>query len=161
MNLVVSDYLEIVKAKDSHSRILADFFEIISSSGEALFFHPHDFSEQTAREICNYAGRDLYYLAIFDRTVIGYGMLRGWDEGYDIPSLGIAVHPDYRGRKVGLSLMNFLHTAAVLRNAPAIRLKVYQDNAKAVRLYTQLGYSFEEQQGSQLVGYLRFDKKSS
>jgi ribosomal protein S18 acetylase RimI-like enzyme len=158
--MILYEYPEIVKANPSHTQLLTDFFAVIAAGGDDKFFHPHDFSEQTASKICSYNGRDLYYLVIFNNTVIGYGMLRGWDEGFEIPSLGIIIHPDYRNKKIGLCLMNFLHSASNLRNAPAIRLKVYANNEKAMNLYKQLGYSFEEEQDSQMVGYLRFQQAS-
>jgi ribosomal protein S18 acetylase RimI-like enzyme len=86
--------------------------------------------------------------------MIAYGMLRGWDEGYDVPSLGIVVAPAFRGQGYGRSLMHFLHAAAKARGAPAIRLKVYPENSTAVALYQSLGYVFGAKEGGQLVGLL-------
>jgi hypothetical protein len=31
-------------------------------------------------------------------AAVGYGLLRCWAEGFAVPSLGIAAHPDHRGR---------------------------------------------------------------
>jgi len=44
-------------------------------------------------------------------------MLRGWDEGYETPSLGIAVHPDARGLGLARTFMGFLHAAASFQGA--------------------------------------------
>ena len=49
-----------------------------------------------AKKIATYEGDDLYFLQIKDNEIAGYAMLRGWDEGYTIPSLGIALHPDFQ-----------------------------------------------------------------
>jgi len=96
----------------------------------------------------------LYYVAVASDRVLGYGILRGWDEGYQIPSLGIAFLPDARGKGLGRLFMTFLHAAARLRGAKRIRLKVYPDNTVAVKLYEDMGYRYTETSEGQLVGYM-------
>jgi ribosomal protein S18 acetylase RimI-like enzyme len=106
------------------------------------------------KRLCTLPTRDVYLLARWGARVIGYGLLRGWDEGYEIPSLGIAVHPRFRGQRVGLALMHVLHAVARLRGASRIRLKVYPDNRRALSLYRRLGYRFRGVEKGQRVGYL-------
>ena len=135
---------------------MARFFAHLHDSGEEKRFHPHPFSPQAARERCSYVGNDVYCIAVVGDDVLGYGMLRGWDRGYAIPSLGIAIHADARGTGLGRALMLYLHAEATRRGAERIRLKVYPDNAAAVSLYRSLGYDFEAQlEQGQLVGYKR------
>jgi ribosomal protein S18 acetylase RimI-like enzyme len=85
-------------------------------------------------------------------------MLRGWDEGYEVPSLGIAVLASARGTGLGRTFMQFLHSAARLQGAPRVRLKVYPENAAAWRLYESLGYCFEPGADHQLLGIYEFGK---
>ena len=133
---------------------LADFFAELEASGTGVYFHPHPFTAEEAKALCCRRGKDLYYVAVAGGRVLGYGMLRGWDEGYEVPSLGIAFRPGDRGIGLGRSFMLFLHTAARLRGAKRIRLKVYPVNAAAVGMYKSLGYRFEEAAAGQMVGYL-------
>ena len=42
---------------------------------------------------CSYQGLDPHYADYCSGEVAGYGLLRGWDQGYAVPSLGIAVSP--------------------------------------------------------------------
>src|SRR5690242_21202213 len=91
---------------------------------------------------------------VLDNHVIGYGMLRGWDEGYAIPSLGIAIDPEVRGRGHSRVLMNFLRDVAKQRGAERIRLKVDPQNQSAAELYRSLGYVLEPQPDGQLIGFL-------
>jgi len=72
--------------------------------------------------------------------VVCYGMLRGWSEGYEIPSLGLAVLAACRGRGVGGTMIEVLHAVAKARGAPKVRLTVDRDNAPARRLYASRGY---------------------
>ena len=85
-----------------------------------------------------------------------YGMLRGWDEGFSVPSLGIYVAQELRGSGAARLMMEHLHVTARLSGAKRIRLKVYPDNLPAYKLYVSLGYQFPDPPGDedQLVGIL-------
>lgn len=106
----------------------------------------------------SYRGKDVYYLLIDGGEIIGYGMLRGWDEGFQTPSLGIVIDPSAQGRGLGRCLMSVLHAAARERGASQIRLKVYPENKPAVELYKSLGYEFLAEQDGQLIGILELEK---
>jgi ribosomal protein S18 acetylase RimI-like enzyme len=134
--------LEIRLLRPDLESALTAFFQRLASSESPLYFHPHPFTAQEAAARCSYAGADLYYAAVYGDALIAYGMLRGWDEGFEVPSLGIAVDSAYRGTGVGKLLMRFLHAAARLRGAAKIRLKVEPNNAAALALYRKLGYQF-------------------
>lgn len=146
--------LECVRLSPRWQVPLAEFFRALMDAGDEQEFHPHPLTPQEAERLCRYEGRDLFYVLTDGARVLAYGMLRGWDEGYDVPSLGIAVHPNERGRGIGRLLMEFLHTAARRRGAPRVRLKVYPRNEPALRLYRRLGYAFSGKEQGQLVGYL-------
>lgn len=133
---------------------LADFFQELASSPAAGHFHPHPLTAEHAAALVCHSGRDLYYLAVEGQRVLGYGMLRGWDEGYEVPSLGIALSADARGTGLARAFMLFLHAAARRRSAKQVRLKVHPDNTPARRLYESLGYRFAGEEKGQLVGLL-------
>ncbi len=134
------------------------FFESLTASRDDLFFHPHPFTAAEAMRLCSYTGQDLYLVAVYDGYVLGYGLLRGWDEGYAIPSLGIAVHPSARGTGLGAAFMQYLHAAATARGAKSIRLKVYADNLRAKALYERLGYRSAGESDGQLLYTLALGK---
>jgi len=131
---------------------LGDFFESLAAS-DGAFFHPHPLTRESARRLCESQGRDLYFVAVCDSRVLGYGLLRGWDEGYAVPSLGIALSPDARGTGLARAFMLFLHSAARLRGASQIRLTVFRSNVRAVALYRSLGYRFETKNPEEDVGF--------
>jgi [ribosomal protein S18]-alanine N-acetyltransferase len=133
---------------------LAEFFRKLDEAGDTRHFHPHPFTDEEAEKLSCYSGQDLYCVLVAGRQILGYGMLRGWDEGYQVPSLGIALHPAARGAGLGRMLMHFLHAAAKRRGAARIRLKVYPDNLPAITLYKSLGYIFAAEEEGQLVGHI-------
>jgi len=131
---------------------LADFFRRLVESDTERFFHPHGLDRGEAERRCNYLGEDEYFAVMSRGRVIGYCFLRGWDDGFVAPALGIAIDNEFQGRGIGRCVMNFLHTVARLRGAERIRLKVYPENGKALRLYRSLGYIFEGEEKAQMVG---------
>lgn len=147
--------LEIVPLRPELSNLLADLFADIAGKGEDNFFHPHPFTKAEAERLCLYDGKDFYCALIHSDHVLGYGMLRGWDQGYAIPSLGILIRNEAQGMGLGKLMMLYLHSVARIRGADTIRLKVYEHNKRAKRLYEQLGYVFEEKDGEQLIGFLK------
>lgn len=146
--------MEFRKPEPGMEQVLEEFFAGLERSGTSRWFHPHPFDGAAARERCAYRGADAYCIAIAGGRVLGYGLLRGWDEGYQVPSLGIAVADAARGTGLGRALMLYLHAEAKRRGAPRIRLKVYPDNQRAVTLYRSLGYVFQStSEDGQLIGY--------
>lgn len=129
-------------------------FKKIKTSDDINFFHPHEFSFDKASEICYNRGKDLYYVVVNNKDITAYGLLRGWEEGYDIPILGIYVNPDYRKLGIGKMFMNFLHVAAKSNKAKSIKLKVYKSNEKAVNLYKSIGYNLTDYDEEQYIGEL-------
>ena len=142
-----------------YSNALYQFFQDILLEKYDQWFHPHPFTKEYTEKITTYTGKDLYYAMISANTVIGYGMLRGWDEGYTIPSLGIAMHPQHANKGYGKIFMGFLHFIAKANHAPAIRLTVYITNTHAINLYSNLGYKLSESEdGTKYIGILDFSK---
>lgn len=102
---------------------------------DPTYFHPHPLTPEEAARIEAYDGPDVYLW-----TEHAYGFLRGWEEGYEVPSLGIAVATDAQGQGHGRAMMLRLHEAARARGAERIRLRVHPGNQRARRLYDSLGY---------------------
>ena len=74
-------------------------------------------------------------------------MLRGFDEGYKIPSLGIIIHPNYRGFGFGKLMLNMAIIEAKLIGCKKIRLTVDEDNIIAKKLYKKAGFKFKNEVG--------------
>lgn len=146
--------IEIKHISERLESALEKFFRTIRRAGDENYFHPHPFDKITARAIAHHSGKDLYYAVVSGTNILGYGMLRGWDEGYEVPSLGIIIHPEMRKMKLGEMLMYFLHSAARFRGARKIRLKVHPDNLAAFKMYQNLGYIFQEKELGQWIGIL-------
>ena len=144
---VPQDAVEFRIAKSEDAGLLADLFADLDTT----FFRPHPFSAGEARRLANYAGRDVYAILTVDGRAVAYGMLRGWDEGYATPSLGIAVRRSAQRRGYGRMMMKALHDAARARGASRVRLRVHRDNDVARRLYESVGYRYDGEDRGELV----------
>ena len=153
--------LEIRRVQAGMLPALAELFDELAKAREERFFLPHPLTPAQAAQVANYQGPDLYTVALHDDKAIAYGLLRGWDEGYETPSLGISVHPNYRGVGIGLALMHYLHAAAALRGCEMIRLRVHQDNDRARRIYQEMGYRFEESREGFLTGFFHLKDRAT
>jgi len=127
---------------------LVGMLEALVAAGDGASFHPHPFDCATlagvaARSVAGGSGDEYHVAVASDGTVVAYGLLRGWSEGFEVPSLGVAVHPAARGRGIARMMMAHLHAVARRRGAARVRLKVYRDNLPAVALYRGLGYRLE------------------
>lgn len=151
--------LELRRLCPRWEQALVAFFDELERSGRARFFHPHPFDAEHAHRLAHDRGLDLYYVLVEGDHILGYGMLRGWAAGYDIPSLGLILDPAVQGLGLGETFMRLLHHAAARRGAMRIRLKVYPENTPALRLYQKLGYEFKgEVEAGQLVGFLDLER---
>ena len=120
---------------------LACFFERNNVPAITEYFHPFPLNSQTAREIACTTHLDRYYIADWNGQIAGFGMLRGWDEGYQIPSLGLFVAKKQQGIGLGKQIVEFCLREAKKLGCRSVRLSVYESNVSAVSLYRSLGFT--------------------
>ncbi len=140
---------------DAHD--LCEFFEVLASDPDTpRLFHPHPLTRAYAHAFCaRVAGlRDGYFLAWYAGRIVAYWMLRGWDEGYAVPSFGVAVHPMARGLRLGAVALEHAIQISRERGATKVRLTVYRSNDRAQQVYRRFGFTFQDKNDRELVGLL-------
>jgi ribosomal protein S18 acetylase RimI-like enzyme len=110
------------------------------------YFQPHPFTLEYLHNLSTSYEKDCYYLMVFDNKVIGYGMLRGLDNGYEVPTMGVSI--DYKFRNNGLATLfiNFMEMTCKLNGISKVRIGVMKGNYSVELLYKNLGYTFTEDQ---------------
>jgi ribosomal-protein-alanine N-acetyltransferase len=149
--------VEIRLVRDSDFQELKDFFERNNQKQITRNFNPFPLNEKSASFICKSGKQDCYYVTISDGQVVGFCMLRGWDEGFSIPSFGILVDQHWQNRGIGREMTEFAISEALRMNCKMLRLSVYKSNSKASKLYLSLG--FQEESSSDVVIDGEVDRK--
>ncbi|HEY3759870.1 MAG TPA: GNAT family N-acetyltransferase [Solirubrobacteraceae bacterium] len=135
-----------------HIEELTTLFERNRMSAVTEMFDPFPLDAAQARKIALHGGEDAFYLARSDKLAVGFSMLRGFDEGYAIPSFGIFVDRESQGWGVGRKLTAWTIEQARAGGCPAVRLTVYAANVAACRLYESLGFVELERQSVERLG---------
>ena len=142
----LSEELQFATVGSEHADALVALFERNTVPAVAVMFDPFPLTAARARRIALQPGRDCYYMATRGEGLLGFSMLRGFEEGYEIPSFGIFVDHESHGQGVGRRLTAWTIEQARRRGCPAVRLTVYADNAAARGLYASLGFREHERQ---------------
>ena len=103
-------------------------------------FHPFPMTSDSADEIVLRAGDDRYFGAFVEGRLVGLSMLRGWNEGFDVPSFGIVVDHASHGHGIGSLLTDFTLDRAPWLGSERVRLSVYASNERAHRMYLARGF---------------------
>jgi ribosomal-protein-alanine N-acetyltransferase len=128
----------------AHLDGLVALFERNAIPAVTALFDPFPLNAAEARRIALEPRQDAFYLAASGELLLGFSMLRGFDEGYEIPSFGIFVDHESHGQGIGRELTAWTIEQARQRGCPAVRLTVYAGNSAARQLYESLGFLEQE-----------------
>jgi ribosomal protein S18 acetylase RimI-like enzyme len=103
-------------------------------------FNPFPLTRDIAFHIAYENHMNKYYSVVFNEKIIGLGMLRGWDEGFLVPSIGLLIDKDFQGMGLGKLLLEYLLNEAKKLHCHRVRLTVYVSNQAAVNLYKSVGF---------------------
>jgi GNAT superfamily N-acetyltransferase len=120
---------------DDWSSLLLD-----QPEGYNRYFHPFEFDRQTLRSILRNRKQDIYTGIYHGMRLIGFWMLRGWDEGYTMPTQGLMIDHRYSGLGIGTLCLAAMRVAARLRGAEKIMTRVHQGNDAAYNLSIAGGF---------------------
>ncbi|MDL2307901.1 GNAT family N-acetyltransferase [Desulfovibrio sp. OttesenSCG-928-C06] len=125
---------------------LTEIFDTITANGDDKLFVAREFDRDTAKKLCLGSGRDYYAIAMCGTQPAGYVMLRGWDEGYSVPTAGIYILPDWRGKRLAPEMLKMLTIEARQRGAGRIMAKVYASNQPSLSSFARAGYVKEREE---------------
>jgi RimJ/RimL family protein N-acetyltransferase len=101
------------------------------------FFHPFSFDLKTIEEILGRRREDVFTGIYRQDQLVGFFMLRGWDQGFEVPTFGILI--DEGHSELGLARLSLRMAKRIcrLRGSPRIMLKVSPENEAAKYLYEE------------------------
>ena len=134
------DEISIREIRLSDFERLKGFLERNNTPETIRHFHPFPLTAETARWITTVPRRDRYYLALCRKQVIGLCMLRGWDEGFAVPSFGIVVGREFHSKGIGRIITEYAMKEAKKLCCKQVRLSVYASNISAYNTYISMGF---------------------
>jgi len=121
-------------------QLVTDFFDQMGGETRA-FFNRNDGNRTTAMGYFDATAQNTsFFLAEQCGRMIGYVFL--WDMDTSIPWFGIAVHDEYKGKKLGRKLMDFAINVAKENNKGGILLTAHVANMRAHALYEHSGFCY-------------------
>ena len=131
--------LEIKRLKIDHSKELSELLQS-ADKDYTQYFIPFAFESETILKILSNVIKDQYYGIFIENNLVGFYMLRGFDEGYDIPSYGVWISKDYSSK--GISKLTLQHAISFckINSIKKLILKVHPDNIIAKNIYESFGF---------------------
>jgi len=136
--MIVSS-LEIKRLNGNHSEELTNLLQNSTQQYSQYFIH-FPFDLETISGILSKAIKDQIYGIYVEDNLAGFYMLRGFDEGYSVPSYGVWISENYSNK--GLSTFTLQHAISFckLNSIKKIMLKVHPDNIAAKHIYEKYGF---------------------
>ena len=131
--------LDIKLLNISQSTELYEMF-LNSDKEYSKYFIPFEISKKSISTILGSKIRDLYFGLFIKDKLCGLFMLRGFDEGYEIPSYGVWISPKYQNLGLAKLTLNFVITFCKINAIKKIMLKVHPENKIAKNIYEKMGF---------------------
>ncbi len=107
------------------------------SQSYTRFFDPFNFDRETITSLLVKRSRDVFMGIYWQAELKGFFMLRGWDEGFDVPAYGVLIDERYSGYALAQLSLRMAKSICKLRGAKRMLLKVHPDNKAARTLYEE------------------------
>lgn len=123
--------IEIIELREEH----LDDVMIIENLSFKIPWSRNSFLEELSNDLA------IYYAAVFNGRVIGYGGLwRIFDEGH---ITNIAVHPEFRRCKAASEILDKMIAMCDQNGIKSLTLEVRKSNLPAQKLYEKYGFRIE------------------
>ncbi len=125
-----------------------DMTKIITNKEELFFIYPSGKFPLTIDQIkILYQNRKDFTLLKDDEKIIGFANLYNYLENKFIFIGNVVIDSNYRGRGYGLRLIDYMISIAKKKyNLPEVRISVFNENDKALTLYTKFGFKLYDQE---------------
>jgi RimJ/RimL family protein N-acetyltransferase len=131
---------------------LISAFMLAQSPEYMRFFYAFSGDEEAVTEMLSNNKKDLYAGIFWQENLIGIIFLRGWDEGFEIPSFGYLVSEKYRGHGIFNLVVEYVKVIGRLLGVKTIMAKSNPENT-GLKNMIKLGFrpiGVEESTGNTL-----------
>jgi Acetyltransferases, including N-acetylases of ribosomal proteins len=111
-----------------------------NSAAYQQYFYPFSFEEQSISLMLSKVEKDKYWGIWKEDELVGFFMLRGFDDRYEIPSYGVCIAESQLGKGLLKLSLQFVLSWCKLFNISCLMLKVHPENTKAKETYEKYGF---------------------
>lgn len=108
--------------------------------GYLRYFHVFEGGQAAIAELLRDRVRDYYGGVFVQNSLEAIFSVRGWDEGYDIPTYGIVVRPGRMGTAVSDIILLAVRIIARELGATQLMAKIHPDNRAATQRGHKVGF---------------------
>jgi ribosomal-protein-alanine N-acetyltransferase len=119
---------------------LVRFFQENNRPEVTSLFRAFAFDAASAERICREPRRDRYFAMFEGHEIACFGMLRGWDEGFDVPTFGLVADHRFNGRGHGWRMWNWVMELGRELGCARMRITTDQSNTLILRMALKLGF---------------------
>lgn len=134
--------MKLIEIKSLLEKDLPDLIDLWTKDPEGYNKHfvPFNMNIDSLKDILSKARRDLFFCVKIDTEIAGFFMLRGFDQGYEIPSYGVWISSKFSNK--GLAKLTLQYCISLCRFAKIekLMLKVHPDNNIALKMYRNFGF---------------------
>ncbi|NTV62222.1 MAG: GNAT family N-acetyltransferase [Oscillochloris sp.] len=113
----------------------------VAPAAYSAYFQPFSFDLPTLQAILAQRVADLYFLVRWADEPAGFFMLRGFDQGYRVPTYGVWIAPPFSRRGLGRETLHHAVRTCRARGCDELMLKVHPLNIRAMRMYERFGFT--------------------
>lgn len=137
--LKMSCFLSIKRLTEMDAHLLSSLLNSAPTE-YSRYFDPFSFDYVVLNSILRDSRLDMYYGVFFNNTLVGFYMLRGLDNGFTLPSFGVWISPDFKGKGLATLCLEHAFSVCRLNNISKLMLKVHPENISAKNLYQKKGF---------------------
>lgn len=134
--------IKIINFRKLQPKDAAELSKLINNDSKdySQYFVAFEFDSITIENILTKAKNDLYYGVYWGEELTGFYMLRGFDEGYTIPSYGVYISSRFRNKGLAALTLNHAISTCKLLGLKKLRLKVHKENTFALKQYIKFDF---------------------
>jgi ribosomal protein S18 acetylase RimI-like enzyme len=132
------------KARSQDAEEISKIWTIICSEKIYTAVNKPFKPEQEEAYIDSLSKREGIFLAIKEGQIVGFQSLESWAKFTDsfnhVGTIGTFIHPDWRRKKIGKTLADYVFNFAQENNYEKLVIYIRATNTSAIKFYKELGF---------------------
>lgn len=105
------------------------------------YFIPFVMKSDDLKSMLEKIEKDLFINVMVNKKIAGFFMLRGFDQGYEVPSYGVWISSEYANKGLAKLTLQYSLSICRLTGVNSIMLKVHPENKVALKMYKSFGFN--------------------